>query len=611
MTDTPGQPFYIDSYLVQPDRNRILKNDEMIQVEPRVMDVLRYFAAHPGEVLSRESILNAVWGDSYVEEIALTRTVSELRKIFDDNPRDPRIIETIHKRGYRLIADVHTEPPSQQTEPGIGQAEDRFPVAYQSYGKRTIFTLGTLAGILLVAVLLLLYSFSSSPGDSEITVSHGTALKGHEFDPGLSPDGSRLVFAWRPQGESASDIYVKSLNAGVASNLRLTNSPFVERQPAWSPEGNQIAFVRYDNQTSSIYIIPSVGGTERKIVQTGGARFPRLAWTPDGQWLAYADRIPNQSQKRIILVHIDTREQKEITLPPSRHYGDFHPTFSPDGSKIAFIRGQAKGIHDIFVMDRDNQSISRVTFDHKRIGGLAFSEDGREIIFSSDRGGTFSLWSVPAEGGSPRWLSYSGERAFNPTISNSQGLVAYEKWQSDMDILQLNLEKPRAPLMDLVPLTSSRGELNPEFSPDGSRLIFVTSRAGSPQIWLAESNGTKARMIIDLGTPMLGPVMWSPDGRSIVYNSRTGGNADIYTYNLETGKKSRITSKPSNDIAPNFSRDGRSVYFGSDRDGSWQLYKKDLGNGDTKKIGKVDFLPLNPWMVNICIPAMPTVMASG
>ena len=100
------QPFRIEDCLVLPALNRIVCGQETHQIEPRVMQVLVCLASRPNEVFSRQTLFDAVWADSVVCEEALTRTISELRRVFRDDTRTPRVIETIRKGGYRLIAPV-------------------------------------------------------------------------------------------------------------------------------------------------------------------------------------------------------------------------------------------------------------------------------------------------------------------------------------------------------------------------------------------------------------------------------------------------------------------------------------------------------------------------
>jgi TolB-like protein len=98
--------FRVGTQLVQPQLNAVFRGGTSLHVEPKVMEVLVYLAEHSGEVLPKERVLRAVWADTFVTEDVLTRAVSELRKVFDDDSRRPHVLQTIPKSGYRLIAPV-------------------------------------------------------------------------------------------------------------------------------------------------------------------------------------------------------------------------------------------------------------------------------------------------------------------------------------------------------------------------------------------------------------------------------------------------------------------------------------------------------------------------
>ncbi len=101
-----AREFQVGRWRVEPDLNRITRGDRTVAVEPKVVEVLAFLAAHPGEVLSKERILRAVWPGTYVGSEVLRYSISELRKAFSDDARNPQVIQTIARRGYRLIADV-------------------------------------------------------------------------------------------------------------------------------------------------------------------------------------------------------------------------------------------------------------------------------------------------------------------------------------------------------------------------------------------------------------------------------------------------------------------------------------------------------------------------
>jgi len=88
------------------ERNRVLRGGVEVEIEPRVADVLRYLAQRPGQVVTRDELIEAVWKTANISDDVLSRCAALIRKLFEDDAREPRVLETITKRGYRLIADV-------------------------------------------------------------------------------------------------------------------------------------------------------------------------------------------------------------------------------------------------------------------------------------------------------------------------------------------------------------------------------------------------------------------------------------------------------------------------------------------------------------------------
>lgn len=116
----PAGDFRVADWLVQPRLGRVTRGaGVVVQVQPRIMDVLVLLAERPGEVVTREQLFRTVWAGTHVTEHALARSISELRKIFRDSHRHPRVVETIPKIGYRLVAPVSkvTETADQTPRP--------------------------------------------------------------------------------------------------------------------------------------------------------------------------------------------------------------------------------------------------------------------------------------------------------------------------------------------------------------------------------------------------------------------------------------------------------------------------------------------------------------
>lgn len=99
-------PFQIGPVRVEPALNRITGENGVVELEPQVMDLLVYLAEAKGEVRSKEQIAAALWPDASVNDDALSRTVWKLRQALGDDAKSPRFVQTVTRRGYRLIAPV-------------------------------------------------------------------------------------------------------------------------------------------------------------------------------------------------------------------------------------------------------------------------------------------------------------------------------------------------------------------------------------------------------------------------------------------------------------------------------------------------------------------------
>ena len=160
------EDFRVEGCLVQTRLNRVVSaGGQVVQVQPKIMDVLVCLAGRAGEVVTREELLGTVWAGTHVTEHVLARAISELRKVFDDSAQQPRVIETIPKVGYRLIAPVTAAGregnPASETAadhtaaapPPAARCPTRLEALHTWAG---LAVLSTAAALMLVVIYLLL-----------------------------------------------------------------------------------------------------------------------------------------------------------------------------------------------------------------------------------------------------------------------------------------------------------------------------------------------------------------------------------------------------------------------------------------------------------------------
>src|SRR5262249_24878949 len=125
-----------------------------------------------------------------------------------------------------------------------------------------------------------------------------------------------------------------------------------------------------------------------------------------------------------------------------------------------------------------------------------------------------------------------------------------------------------------------------QYSPDGERIVFASSRSGTSEIWVCDREGQNSIQLTSMNGPATGTPHWSPDSRHIAIDSRPGGNPDIYVIGLEVGTPRRLTSDPSQEVVPSWSRDGRWIYFASNRTGTYQIWKAPAEGGPAVQVTK-------------------------
>ena len=146
--------FRITTWLVDPRINTVSRNGTTVRLEPKVMGVLVCLARHAGEPVSRDELLQTVWPKTFVTDDGLKRSISELRRLFEDDVREPHVIQTIPKRGYRLMVPI--EPVDSAPITAILGPSRNLPAATRKWRRLGFFGCGAATLLLIVAGALYL-----------------------------------------------------------------------------------------------------------------------------------------------------------------------------------------------------------------------------------------------------------------------------------------------------------------------------------------------------------------------------------------------------------------------------------------------------------------------
>ena len=404
-----------------------------------------------------------------------------------------------------------------------------------------------------------------------------TSLPGQKSSPAFSPDGNQIAFIWDGGESGQRGAYIKVIGEGAP--LLVASRPGF--QVVWSPDGRSVAFDR-PGEDGGIFTVPATGGPERRLTERSGP----FAWSPDQKTLAIVNRTSTEDASGIILLTLETGSVRQLTNPPAGSVGDTFPAFSPDGQQLAFIRHAGTQVSDVYVVPITGGEPQRITFNNLFLnGGLAWTADGHEIVFSSTHGGLPTLWRVHSSGGRLRRVIGGGDYAVQPAISRTGNRMSYLYRKADTNIWRipgpLSTSQSNEPVQIIA---STREEYSPQYSPDSKRIAFVSDQSGSREIWGCDSDGRNPVQLTSFGGSHTGSPRWSSDGRQIALDSRPEGLSSIYVINATGGSTRRLTDGKSEDVLPSWSRDGRWVYFGSRRSGDWQIWRINTDNEHMEQV---------------------------
>jgi len=558
----------------------VTRAGQPVPLEPKVMKVLLHLLRHPGRLISKDEILDAVWNDTVVSENSLTRNIAYLRHLLGDDPHAPRYIATVTTVGYRFICpvDVSEEPagvlpPKSARKSGNGDAESAvilIPDSAEVAAPVQVQPASQPAGV---------YSAKNSPRP---TIRRMWLLTACILTIGML--AFTVWFLRRPLPPLRIASYTKLTHDGHDKLLAGT-------------DGNRIYFTQ-----ASPFVIGQVAVTGGETVPVPAAASMGLAqvWdvSPDGVNLLISQRETGELAREF---------WNARALGGSQHHlgAAVDAAFSPDGNSVVYStrEGELRIVRSNGTEERKLAEVGGAARD------LSWSPDGRVVRF--ERNGR--LWEVSSSGSNlhqllPAWQPSSLKCCGRWTPDGHFFLFGSgDSWVRGNQIFVLDerrnlLRQPpaepyqltsgpinwgapipsrdgrtvfavgRSYLGELVRLDVSSKQLQPylkgisaeflSFSPNGKWLAYVTFPDGI--LWRADRDGSNP---VQLTEPPLDPLnpQWSPDSSRILFGNLvpSAASATSYVVLSEGGSPPQriLSQEPDNQTDPGWSPDGRKVVF--------------------------------------------------
>ena len=536
-----------ESFELDLDTGELCKNGRRVRLQDQPGRLLTLLASRPGELVTRTEIQKALWEEGRFVEFdhAVNTAIKKVREALEDDPENPRIIETLPRKGYRFImpleyVEVPVPEPALEAVPvaveGVSAEVSVAPLPAstpvpQTVPQRHIRLYGILALGLLV--LALLWGWAR-PDASEARLTNPElrleVMTPSTADPtsvAISPDGLKIVFV--AISEARSQLRLRSLDSGLELSLPGTDNALF---PFWSPNSRSIGFFA----DGALKRTDIDGGMPRVLAEAPAGRGG--TWNKDNVIL-FTPNTGGPVYRVVAAGDGPAMPQTEVEAGSHRH-----PRFLPDNRHfLYFATGTVRGVY---------------------VGDLMGVDKPRRVPIPADAAVEFIA---------PNHLLYVAQAALFAQV---------------FDTKSFELAGDAVRIAQDVTVDAAMGRAAISASGTGSIIYRTGSGGGQRQFVWFDRRGQETGHVGELDSGgVLGPAL-SPDGQHIAMYRTVDGNSDIWVMDVDRGVRERFTLDSAGEVNPVWDPVRRRIIYTANPTGAYDLYVKSISGPETELVLKTE-----------------------
>ncbi|MDT0604710.1 winged helix-turn-helix domain-containing protein [Thalassotalea castellviae] len=560
-----GEKFELGPYLVLPEHNKLVVDGKECKVEPKIMAVLCYLIANKGEVVSREQIAETLWPNTVTGLEVVTRAIFELRKILKDDPKQPRYIETIARKGYCFIYDLSEIKRPSVTENAVSSTP---PIDY----KNTVVW-----GVLIAILIALFYWFQDIPTKSTSFPSQTSFLTDIDVfadSPAISPDGKSLLFTKKSHfKERYNELTLLDIDSHKQTVIN-TGSSF--KLPLWLANSQSWYYVKCPQRLKCEVVEHNIATNEKSTLYTANNMIISLALSLESQQLFLSVLTNNRIQLKQIDLNSQHKLATTIELPETANP---HLLLFKDLNTLFVAATVSDGITHLYRYDMNKKAFQLITKKFSRLYGMSL-KDEKSLWVAGELAGQKGLWSFNVN-------NYKIETAVNSLPDHTPMLVTSPLNQQSLiyknNSRTINIERVGnidIPKMDKV--NSSLIDMNAFYSPKNKTLYFSSNRNGLYDIW--KFDGGNVERVTNIKANMIDRPIIGPQGNTLAFVARTKLKSELTLFDLSGEKEIKRLLLPNKIFLLSWSYDEKFIYFSTYEDEQYNIYKFNVLTFEKEKI---------------------------
>ena len=561
--------FQLGSYTVHPKHNKITHHKKIVKLEPKIMQVLCLLVQCRGLVLSRQDIANRLWPDTIVGVEVITRAIFELRQVFEDDPKKPKFIETISRKGYCFIGEI--EPVIDDNY----QSKNSSILATKVTFKKVIMVSLLLAIIMLPLLIYTIKYFNSPQGSMPTPTNYQATILsdgiGDIQSAALSPDWSQILYIQTDFNSGESALILKDVTSLKYSILKQGNELY--RSVIWAEQSNTGYFIQCDASDCIINKL-FIGKSDIQQIYKTDKQLKSIELSPSGKILA----LTTMNNHRLSISLLSLNTQRLIPLKLDKKVSHYAAKFNNTESEIFYVQ-QGSDQATINRYNLQNQQSTIVSIKFSKITSIHL-EDEYNLLVAGKIDSLYAVWrlnlktnqstqalSIPAS-------THAYELASN---ENSQQLF-YLKKSSNFNISAQGLAKK----IDLELVNSHANDFNAIWSTQTDSLYFVSQRTGNYEVW-SHNNDKNNKLTTIKADSIRRPILNNNQSQlAFVVAKNNQLKLMIYDIEMEQLIVSENIAKEAHLLS--WSTDSNFIYMSIASENIYDIWQFDVASKESKKI---------------------------